>query len=358
MMVYNSRIKRILYTLLRLTNLMINDPRAYTLDYPKSNIIISGALDIASGKLEINDLAATITKFLKNENDALINVALNLAPSATTSSIIWQALNQAINIDSDNGDNNNQTAPSLNTQEFPAQIFAIPIVLVAGSKAKVKLNGQIDTEKLNSFFKAKQIFYDKVDSFISGKLIPPKAIAQIKPSQYYYWLRNLRNANLWLPVKIDSTPIEVHNEGVFLRFLIGVTINARLALNQEAFRQAGMELMQLIGEELKHEQVTLFPIPFAPVNLSEAFTIGDNYRKEIAIQVAVSNITRKIREQGYEPIAHVTTGDEAIKILITCEQKPELSETSLWHLNRFDSLDQIITTLTNLLHDMGIDLSS
>ena len=333
---------------------MISDPRQYTTAYPESNIIISQALDIVAGKIDINELGATLARFLKNENDAIINVALNLAPSAAVSSIIWQALNQAINTDDDV--DNNQTLQSTSLSDITAQIFAIPLVLVAGSKTKVKIGGQLDTDRLNQFFNTKQIFYRDVDSFISGKLVDPKTIAQIKPSQYYYWLRNLRNANLWLPISIDGTPIEVQNEGVFLRFLIGVTIGAKIAVNQEFFRQSSMELMQLIGEELKNEHVTLFPIPFAPVNLSEAFTIGDNYRKEIAIQVAISNIVRKIREQGLEPTAQISTDNEAIKLLVTNKQKPELSETSLWHLNRFDNLNMVITTITNLLHDMNIQI--
>jgi hypothetical protein len=335
---------------------MINDPRVYTLDYPKSNIIISQALDIVAGKLDISELIATISKFLKNGNDALINVALNLAPNAHICQTIWQALNLAINNYDGKLGNDEQTSQMTNQQDVTARVFAIPIVLVAGSKSKAKLKGGLDTEKLNQFFNTKQIFSDKVDNFIAGKLVDPKTIAQIKPSQYYYWLRNLNNAKLWLPISIDTTSIEVQNEGVFLRFLIGVTIGKELAINQEAFRQASMDLMQLISEELKNEQVTLFPIPFAPVNLSEAFTVGDKYRKEIAIQVAISNIVRKIREQQQEPIVDISTESESIKIIITCGQDPELSETSLWHLNRFDDFNEIVTKITDLLHDMNIKL--
>jgi len=317
---------------------MINDPRKYTKEYPDSNIIIKQALNVIDGKEEQVELIKLLIDILKNENDALINVALNLSPNQQVASLIWDSVNLAVNS---------------HGEDLNAHIFAIPLILVAGSKTRQTINGQLDVNKINEFFFEKNIFSKDSDSFISGKLIEPQVLAKFKPSQYYYWVRNLKNAKLWLPVNIDGSPIEMINEGVFLRFLIGISIDN--SLNQEAYRNSSIEFMKLIGEELKNPQITLFPIPFAPVKLSEAFAIGDNYRKEIAIQVAVSNIIRKIREQGLVPHAYISTEGEAIKLVVASNDNQDLSETSLWQLNRFDEISPIISTLVDLLTDMQVE---
>lgn len=320
---------------------MIKDPREYTEAYPSSNMLIKLAIDVLDDKINSTELVKAIAKFLKNENDALINVALNLSPSFEVSNTIWNALSTAIN-----------DIPS----EVSAHVFAIPLVLVAGSKAKASLKGNLNVNLLNTYFAQNQIFESSTDSFISGKLIDPLSLAKIKPSQLYYWSRNLHNANLWLPVNLEGTPIEVLNEGVFLRFLIGLTITRNhLAINQEAYRNASVGLMKLISEELAHEAVTLFPIPFAPVSLSEAYPIGNSQRTEIAITVAMSNIVRTIREQKLTPVAILGSDGDALKISIMGKENLSISETSLWHLTKFEDYKVHLTTLVNLLQDMQVE---
>jgi len=323
---------------------MIKDPRQYTHEYPKSNVLIKQALRVLNEECDFNELTLLIANILKNENDALINVALNLSPSFAISNIIWKALNAAIN-----------DIP----EALSAHIFAIPLVLVAGSKTKTQLNGSLDVNRLNEYFTQNQIFGNGVDCFISGKLIDPIALAKIKPSQVYYWARNLKNANLWLPIPLEGTPVPVLNEGVFLRFLIGLSIVSNIpgmGINQEAYRNSSIGLMKLIGEELKNEAITLFPIPFPPVYLSEAYPIGDSKRKEIAITVAISNIVRKIYEQNLTPIATLDIENEALKISITCDD-PTYHETSLWHLTKFEDYQEHLTVLTALLQDMQVEYS-
>lgn len=147
-----------------------------------------------------------------------------------------------------------------------------------------------------------------------------------------------------------------------------------------------MELMQLLHSQLQKDGVTLFPIPFMPVSLSEAFAVGMHYRTEIALQVAVSNIVRKIREHGLTPVAKIGSSDEAIKIVITPKEVQEntnlsnvvlnnntklmteeslteeslteksLTETSLWNMTRFDDFNKIMLVINNLLYDVGVEV--
>ena len=186
----------------------IQDKRNYAINYPTTNIVINQALAVSSNALSNDELAQTIRNLCANNNDALINVALNLAPSYSVSEIIWQTLHRAIN------SNNDHTLTG-------ACLFAIPIILVAGSKNPQILNSSLDNQLIADFFAQQQIINLPTSNwFISGKLVDAKTIATFSPSQYYFWARNIDNAKLWLPVDIPANPIRVHNEGVCLRYVL------------------------------------------------------------------------------------------------------------------------------------------
>ncbi|MCE2706365.1 MAG: hypothetical protein LW807_04745 [Proteobacteria bacterium] len=340
----------------------IQDPRKYSKFYPESNIIISQALMVQNNKASVSMLVDTLRNLLRDQNDALINIALNLAPSVEVSQIIWTALSAAVN-----------DASSINELDG-ACIFAIPIVLVAGNKnnnkQSAKLPKKLDTEVLNQFFSKNNLINACHDSFISGKLVSPQNLAKIKPSQIYYWVRNLKNAKLWIPLDIDGSEVEVLDEGVFLRFLIGVAVKGGAtslngAVSFANYRQMAMPFMQLIVDELKTDNITMFPIPFAPVNLLSGFSCGDSYRKEIAIQVALSNVVRKIREQALVPVVQIIGVENAIELKtsyqeVTTREIPSeiintLKETSLWHLTAYDDFAAILNKITDLLQEMNVE---
>ncbi len=321
----------------------ITDPRVYSTVYPDTNMVLNLAKQVVENKLDFVELVQCIGKQLADENDALINVALNLAPSCEISQMIWQGLNVAIHQPSE--------------IDSYANIFAIPLVLVAGSNNKTQVPGVINVDKLNQLFIENGVFIDAQNGFVAGKLIDPTTMASINPSQMFYWVRNLQQAKLWLPLVVSGSPIDVLNEGVFLRFLCGVTIDSARQSNfsNGAYGTNSIKLMQLIGEELKTDGITLFPIPFSPVCLNEAFSVGDSYRKEVAFQVSLSNIIRKLREQSLTPIATISHHEEALKLFITSTEPSVHQETSVWHLQRFDDFTKIHTTITDILIDMQVE---
>ena len=321
--------------------MILSDPRQYTHDYPKSNLVINQALEVLANRLSQEELYKSMANFLAKENDALINVAISLSPSSHVSKIIWESLNTVIN--------------QSDSDSF-ANLFTIPIVLVAGSKNVAKLTNHIDDTQLNEFFYKNGLFNNDCDCFISGKLIDSKKISGIRPSQLYHWVRSLKKAKLWLPIEIEGSTVEVFNEGVFLRFLVGVSIgnNNNTGLNTPLIQSHLIDIMQLINSQLKTSGVTLFSIPFMPIQLSKSIAIGNYYRTEIAISVALSNIIRKIREKGLNPQISVSTNKDAIEIKATTHEPSNLIETSLWNLTRFDEFEQVLQSITNLLNDFGV----
>ena len=138
--------------------------------------------------------------------------------------------------------------------------------------------------------------------------------------------------------------------------MIGVSIdnNNSSGIDTKVIQNNLMGLMGLIGEELKNDGVTLFPIPFAPVPISSAFAVGVEYRTEIAISVAISNIVKKMREERLTPHAIIYTQGEAIKIVVKSLEDSQLIETILWNLTKFTSFEETLQQITNLIHDIGI----
>lgn len=320
---------------------VLHDPRVYTHDYPESNIIINQAVDIVNRKANEQSLIDILETFLKNKNDAIINVALNLAPSLEVTQIIWRCLQVAIN-------GNNELAI--------AEIFTIPLVVVVGSKNKVKLPNIINVDELNEFLSSNGIFKAQSDAFISGKLIESSSIQSITASQQYYLAQNIKNAKLWLPLELAYNEIEALNEGVFLRFLVGVAIkdNNTSVIDNIQFKKHSMGLMQLINKNLETSGVTIFPIPFPITSLTDSLIVGNFKRTEIAIQVAFSNIVRKIREAGQNPIAYISTVHDAVCLEVVSEDNSELKEISLWTLNRIDEVEIIHQTIVDLLIDAQV----
>ncbi len=321
---------------------IINDPRIYTDDYPKSNIIIQQAINILSDNDTDATLIEILQKFLKNKNDAIINVALNLSPNLIVTQKIWQCLLIAIN------------KPDMT--EY-AEIFTIPLVIVVGSKNQVRLPNEINTAKLNDLFYKNKIFIRDSDSFISGKLIEPSSIQAVTASQQYHLVRNISNSKSWLPLELAYNAIEVVNEGVFLRYLVGITIvkNGISGLDKVQFKQYSMDLMKLINQELATKGTTIFPIPFVPTVFSEALVVGNMKRTEIAIQVAFSNIVRKIREQGYTPLAYISTAPDSILLEVVAKEFNKLHELSSWHLSKVDDIEVIHQIIIDLLIDAQVE---
>lgn len=322
---------------MRLIISKLNDPRQYVLDYPKTNGIIAQAIQLEHGQVSQAQLDNMLSAILKQGNDALVNVALNLAPSYTIVKLILESLERVINLD------------------ISAEIFAIPVILVAGSTKRLSLPSHLSNEQLNQVILANTSFGQN-DIYLSGKLFDPSVISKIQPSQIYYWAKNINQASLFLPIKLSVSTIETVNESVFLRFLIGVNCNLSssiYSLSNNTFSPLAMQIMRLINKTLAKPGLTLFPIPLAPVSLTRALNVGHMYRKEIAISVAISNIAKQIRGQGFDPKATITTSHSTIEIFINSETS-QLNETSLWHLSQFEDFEQIITLLTNLLNEMQI----
>ena len=278
--------------------LQLPDPRQYPESSP-SNMLIHYAQSIVGARTEDDramwrdSLRAALIEMLEREELLSLSVALAMVTSQHIYRELWDALRDA----AERPDSGRH-----------AIIFAVPLVLVIGSKGKATLPERIaDVDALNQLFRQHGLFTEGAEVFLSGKLLHPDSVVGIHSAQIYRYTRQLVDAARGLPLALAAAPIIAKDEGVFLRYLIGVAIRedgaaapVKLGGNVGTW---GVPLMNFIGEQLKTDGVTLFPIPRPPMPLMQAIVAANFARLEVALQVFASTQIRQLRDLGQEPVA-------------------------------------------------------
>lgn len=324
--------------------LLLKDPRQYSTAYPDSNILISQALHDLGSNESGELIQALIEDLLNKAQDQIISVAYNLAPSQEVADYIWQHLQLVLT--------NSALSPA-------PHLFAIPLIIIVGSTTEISLNTKIDEQKVSQLFCDKDIFQDPKHSFINGNLFDIEGLVKLKLSQLYKWNNSLTKADDWDLSGFSSSPITNLGEGVYLRFLLGITFSSDKeshAITDNSFGKFGMELVQIILNDLKTSGATIFPLPFPICHLSKAAALGEHHRKEISIAVALSQIVKKMRLDGNEPQIKLFTNNNNIHIEVY-SLDTNICENLVWTLQRTDDFAEISKILYNLFNDMQLSVS-
>ncbi|TCW33769.1 hypothetical protein [Gulbenkiania mobilis] len=331
--------------------LTLPDPRQYHPARMESNrllhyttSVLSAASDAAARQAR-EDLVAVLGEMLERDEMLAISVALAMAPSQEGYKILWQALRQAV--------------------ETPAGrhavVFAVPLVLVVGTKNKATLPDRIaDVDGLNALLREHGVFRQGAEVFLSGKLLHPDALVGISAGQLYRYTRQLVDAARGLPLDLQAAPIVAKEEGVFLRYLVGV------AIQEEDDEPAvslgggvgswGMPLMKFLAEALKTEGVTLFPIARPPLPVMQAIVAGNTARLEVALQVFASTQIRKLRETGQQPVA-IASAHESGELHFTLSSSGDERnwEGFVWPLSALDSVPLIESNFRQLMAECRVE---
>lgn len=328
----------------------LSDPRHYT-EGELNNVLIYYASSMLNARTEEEHalwkdaLLEGVRDALSQEDSLRISVALALAPSARHYQLVWQAIRDVI---------------ELPDQPRHAVIFAVPIILVVGTQREIILPTRIeDVDGLNNFMFERGLFASGADVFLSGKLLQPDALVNITPAQLYRYTRQLVDAGRGLPLKLEPLPVKCQHEGVFLRYLLGTAMQAqdqppvvRLGGGVEGW---GRAFMTLLGEWLKVDGVTLFPIPRAPMTLMEAIVSGQSARLEVALQVFASTALRAYRDRKHTPRAVLSSHAEG-EIHFTLSALEEIKEVRkfVWPLAPLDNVALIEANFRQLMAECQV----
>ena len=331
-------------------SLQLPDPRQYPESSP-SNMLIHYTQSIVNARSEDDramwraSLRAALVEMLEREELLSLSVALAMVTSQQIYRELWDALRDA----AERPDSGRH-----------AVIFAVPLVLVIGSKGKATLPERIaDVDTLNALFRQHGLFADGAEVFLSGKLLHPDNVVGIHSAQIYRYTRQLVDAVRGLPLELPAAPIVAKDEGVFLRYLVGVAIRedgaeppVKLGGNVGAW---GVPVMKFIGEQLKTEGVTLFPIPRPPMPLMQAIVAANFARLEVALQVFASTQIRQLRDLGQEPVAIMSAHDNGeLHITVSATGNEKDWGGFVWPLAAQDDVAQIETNFRLLMAECQV----
>lgn len=325
--------------------MLLPDPRSYSTNDVKNSVVLqlnSVLLETDSKKRQEKQVSLEflLSQYLEQGQEEAPVVALSLVPSHKAYQHLWRTL---------------KTLVMSNNLPQQAQIFAIPIITVAGSSKPAQLSNKLSNiDKILSCFKNHHLISEKADIFLDSHLYTAETLASISLPQLYLWQKSLQYASGGLPISLQSEPYTLEKQGVFLRYLIGVAMRTPaiahpIKLNQE-IGSWGLAFAELLQDELKQEGTTLFAIPRPPQPLLDALDNGQSTYLDIALQVFVSDTLKKLRLQHKTPTASVSCHENnEIKIVISSNETPEKWESFGWSLHPLDQPAMIGQNIHQLL---------
>ncbi|AOX99020.1 hypothetical protein [Jeongeupia sp. USM3] len=324
------------------------DPRLYPRVNAKNPVIrnlmallTAGNADEAAQKRGALD--EIVRELLLTGDHYGLNGALTQAPTQDGYKVLWQTLREAVETP---------------VQPGPFAVpFALPIVFVAGRKGATSLPGEIDAGAVLALLRQHGAVAADAAVWLSGALVGADQLAAVNPAQLQRWQQAEATP---LPVALSPAPIEFKDEGVFLRYLVGVAIQPEGG--QPAIRLGGpvgawgMPLAQLLSDTFKQPGLTLFPIPRVPQSWLAAQETGRVTVLETRLQVAASNAIRSIRSKGRTPAITLAAHEGGeIRITFSSREDAERWEGYVWPLAPLDTAEQVHAFVDELMRECQVD---
>ncbi|UXY13929.1 DUF2863 family protein [Chitiniphilus purpureus] len=330
------------------------DPRRYPRVNPQNPVIRAlmaylTAPDAATAADKRCALVEQLTSLLAAADHYALNGALTQAPSQEAYKALWQVLREVVE----------QPPPS--GAEWNV-LFTIPVILVAGARSPLQLPGRLpEPAAVLALLRQHGVVDADADLLLSPALVHPGDMAAINPALLAQW-RDLpyAEAAAALGKAVREAPVQLKNEGVFLRYLVGLARQRRdgaapLRLGGQVGAW-GMPLAQLIGDALQQEGLTLFAIPRAPQPWLAAQDSARATQLETQLQVAVSNAVRSIRSKRRTPAVVLAAHEGGeLRITFSSQEDGERWEGFVWPLAPLDSVEQIHGFAEALLRECQVD---
>jgi hypothetical protein len=240
-------------------------------------------------------------------------------------------------------------------------VFALPIVLVAGSRTEITIPGELPRiEAVRQLLIDREIIAADADLHLSNRLVERDALLDIKPSTLLQWRDTQELPADGLQMPLQPAPITFKGDGVYLRYLVGTVIQRNdhaPAIQLNAPQGAwSMALSKLLGELLDNPILTLFPLPRAPQTLLAALEDGRHAQQDIRFQVFASNTLRSLRDKGETPVAVLSTHENGeLRVTIGAEKNGEEWTGFVWPLSTLDRIDLIQQMMVSLLRECHHD---
>lgn len=329
--------------------MMLPDPRPSVLTPPKN-----GLLDLVAAVLTATEAEQTtaqqrlqmaVAETLMMRDQQSLALALQFAPSQEAYKTLWHALCDVLT--------------QLPDGRQTAVVFALPVILVVGSKETTTLSGTLtDTTSMLATLQRHGLIAEGAVCHLFPELLHPESLAAISMPDLYRYAETIDDVELGLPFERLPAPVPAKDEAVFVRYVLGIAmqpVGAPPVLRPQSHGAWAMEVMQQLKTQLHHPQVTLFPIPIQPQVLPEALRQGAAFRLEVNMQVFASGIIRKLREHNL-PIVAIASAHEGGELRFTISTPGEAKHMAAyaWPLAALDSVPHIVENFSALMKECQV----
>jgi len=274
---------------------------------------------------------------------------LRASASSTQYSRLWHAL-------SDVAHHGGRAADDL---AVAMRIFAIPLVIVTGSRQRGQLAGILpDIGAICALFETCGALGATRNFGISNALVSEEMLAAVTPCEVYRWRAATGSARPELapsPIAIDLPGEKVH-----LRFLVGAGVTgpgeASFAETGANIGAWGLPLGRELAKQLARPGVEMLVMPRPPLDLLRAPHAGRSAALEAALNLAVSNAVRRFRTASGEPVAVLSAHDDPeIRLSLSSALDDATVAGFRWPLDPLDDIDAIVALMAGLLADCRVD---
>jgi hypothetical protein len=289
------------------------------------------------------ELQRALRAALDEARDADIFTALAAAPTCAAYATLWRALCDAAN----------QLGVESAADAIVARVFALPIVIITGSRRPAGLPGVVpDIAAIAALFEQHGALGPVRNFGLGNALCSLDTIEGVRPSEVYAWTRDTGAARR----ELAPSAIEIAQPGeeVHLRFLVGAGIAPAAAptLVETASNIGvwGMPVTRALAAQFAQPDVEVLPLARPPVDLLRAGHAGRFAQLDAAFSLFTSNAVRRVRGATGDPLAVVAAHDDGdLRVNLASPFDASLSEGFRWPLHPLDDIAEITASIAGLL---------
>jgi hypothetical protein len=246
-----------------------------------------------------------------------------------------------------------------------ARLFAIPLVIVAGTKKKTQLPDALpDVAAVSALLEQHGVLGTGRTFGLGNALCAMETLDCLRPRLLRQWAAQLRTGGAPLELAGSAFDLAPGREQVVLRFLVGASVvPAHVPSVTETGADVGawgIPLTQLLVKQLAQPGLDVLPIPRAPVALYLASDAGRAAQIELAFSLFLSNAVRQFRMGVGDPSvvlsAHRTDdGSAELRVSLSSPFDESMLEGFRWPLYPADEFIEIVNKINQLLDECRLN---
>jgi hypothetical protein len=295
------------------------------------------------------ELDATLSELLQGGRDGEIEAALHAASSQVEYARLWAAVCDVAHCTRDSADKD----------ELLARVFALPVVIVTGSRRPITLPGVVpDVSAITALFEHHGALGPSRNFGLGNALCSLSTIESVQPSTVYAWTRAADDG----PRELSPSEISVTQPGeeVHLRLIVGAAISSsrapsfvETASNISAW---GVPLTRALGMQLQQAGADILPLARPPCDLLRSAHAGRSAQLDAALHLFMSNAVRRLRAASGDPVAVISTHqDNDVRVSLSSQFDDTALEGFRWPLHALDDLACIAASIEQLMRECRIN---